>query len=672
MVDKNKKIPNRAQTQNATKVQNGQHGKLLESSNNSNKKPKIVAANKQKSSKKTVNEEYDLVPPDGGWGWLILFGSMLVNILIPGTIKSFGVLFLEFLDAFNASPATAAWIPALCYFLYSSLGPVSSILSVKYSYRTVTLMGGASAALGMIISFWATSVSYLYVSYGVLVGIGAGLSFPPTVYIVTSYFVKLRGLANGLCISGSALGSIILPPLLRYLLETYGYRGAVLLMGGVTLNVFVAALFYEPVENHMIRVPRAKKALDDIEEEDVGIVMKFESVEEEPTTEAGGGKSLRDLDAKQSPDLYMTNGDDIHFNRSASAAVVQSFSSKNQDEFNPHTRTRKVSTPTYGIPQRNQTFTPGQMNSQNSLYAVPERGQSHTRLDRNLALRNSSRHRLSRHSPSTSSFQYISTPYHGSTLSFQPKEFSSHLSLKSLGSGGLPDDTVEFEKEEPPPKTKFFDISLLKDPMYLIILISNSTNAIGYTNFIILLPAYGVALGFDRSLAAYLISIVSTTDLIGRIGGSALSDLNLIPKQYYYIGGLAMSGISLAVLPFVNSYGLVSFWCAVFGLASGIYVGITAVIMADMLGTDRLTSSYGISLFVNGILQLVGPPLCGLWFERARTYSPLFHTLGIILMAGASLWGLMPFVKKKNPKEVDDDDIINQAGVDGGLLEEGA
>lgn len=47
---------------------------------------------------------------------------MMVNILIPGTIKSFGVLFVEFLEAFQASPATAAWIPALCYFLYSSLG----------------------------------------------------------------------------------------------------------------------------------------------------------------------------------------------------------------------------------------------------------------------------------------------------------------------------------------------------------------------------------------------------------------------------------------------------------------------------------------------------------------------------------------------------------------------
>lgn len=53
----------------------------------------------------TDTEAWDLVPPDGGWGWLVLAGSMLVNILIPGTIKSFGVLFVEFVEAFETTPA---------------------------------------------------------------------------------------------------------------------------------------------------------------------------------------------------------------------------------------------------------------------------------------------------------------------------------------------------------------------------------------------------------------------------------------------------------------------------------------------------------------------------------------------------------------------------------------
>lgn len=63
-----------------------------------------------------------LVPPDGGWGWVILGSALVVNFLIPGTVKSFGVLFFEFLQVFKASPTAASWMPALCYFLYSSLG----------------------------------------------------------------------------------------------------------------------------------------------------------------------------------------------------------------------------------------------------------------------------------------------------------------------------------------------------------------------------------------------------------------------------------------------------------------------------------------------------------------------------------------------------------------------
>lgn len=76
------------------------------------------------STKKDVEkmQKWKQVPPDGGWGWLVLLGATLVNVLVPGTVKSFGVLFVEFLEVFDASAAAAAWIPALCYFLYSSLG----------------------------------------------------------------------------------------------------------------------------------------------------------------------------------------------------------------------------------------------------------------------------------------------------------------------------------------------------------------------------------------------------------------------------------------------------------------------------------------------------------------------------------------------------------------------
>lgn len=575
-----------------------------------------------KTEKDEVTEE-ELVPPDGGWGWLVLLAAVMVNLLIPGTIKSFGVLFVEFLDVFDASPAAAAWIPSLCYFLYSSLGPLSSVLSVKYSYRTVTLIGGTFAAAGMMLSYFADSVAFLCVSYGVLVGIGAGLAFPPTVYIVTSYFVRLRGLANGLCISGSALGSIFLPPVLGFLLREYGYRGAVLIMGAVTLNVWASALLYHPVEWHLVP---ARSSESDAHDNGESMSVTVTSSPEQATEK--GNSQLASLSNS-------TN--------EKAAPIVPKSASSVALEYYKNTpvqgRTRKISMPT-------GREISGQMHSTPTLHAVPERGGAVIDSVKSARLA-----RSPLHSPSTSSFNYVSTPYHGSTLSVLHPERASTLTLNAISNTFTRKSTTRQQKQrehdEKDQQNKFFDFSLLKDPIYLVILISNSTNAISYTNFVILLPAYAISLGFDNWDGSLLLSIVSMLDLVGRIGGSALSDIKIMPKHWYFIGGLLASGISLAILPTSGTYIMLSVYCAFFGLASGIYVGITAVIMADMLGTEKLTSSYGISLFVNGVIQLVGPPICGIVFEQIGSYGPIFSILGIILVFGASLWSIVPFIRKR-------------------------
>lgn len=417
-------------------------------------------------------------------------------------------------------------------------------------------------------------------------------------------------------------------------------------MGGITLNVWVAAIFYQPVEKHMKRVKKVKQ----VEEKLVGddTIMEESEGNDDPELGQSTGQDRSAIKPKfmitgddtpiatptlehKSPDIFRfnpKNGMIDGFARSVSAAAVPA--SYLKDDLS--SRQRKISTP-IKEEHRNLTFS-SQLNA----------GDSHVRLNR----LNSIRGRPPRRSPSTSSFQYISTPYHGSTLStHQPREFASHLSLRSIAESFKPSSKQAGEKSKESGANKYFDLSLLKDPAYLVILISNSTNAIGYTNFIILLPAYAITLGFDKSLAAYLLSIVSTLDLVGRIGGSALSDTNLIPKTWYFVGGLSISGLALAMLPLATSYTMVSVFCALFGLASGTYVGITAIIMSEMLGTERLTSSYGISLFVNGILQLIGPPICGVIFESIGAYQPLFTALGFILLGGSALWGFMPLIRRQ-------------------------
>ncbi|KAJ2942323.1 hypothetical protein O0L34_g15871 [Tuta absoluta] len=598
--------------------------------------------------------DWEMVPPDGKWGWFVLVGATLVNILIPGTIKSFGVLLVEFNDVFNPSAAASSGIVALCYFLYSSLGPLSSILSVKWSYRTVTLVGGSFAAFGMIASSMAYSITYLYFSFGAMVGTGAGLAFPPTVYIVTSYFVRLRGLANGICMSGSAFGSIILPPVLRYLLEEYGYKGAVLILGGIMLNVWAAALLFQPVEEHMVK--RYKDEEEDPEDVEQNQLEPF--AEEEDDFDSSQPKLMISPEETTpgdkpngSPPVMATEG-------SANNVSAPPFSRSNTHNIlrSDSERVRKISTPASSkhglqhIPSKISNHLPS---NASFLESVPEGKTS--RVASTEAFRRLAVPKTPKRSPSTSSFQYMSTPFHGSTLSAfeKPSEFASQFSLKSVTESLAPisyccgckkKSTAEDAKKEP---SKYFDLQLLKDPIYLVILFSNCTSAISYTNFIILVPSYAVECGFDKSGGAYLLSIISALDLVGRIGGSALSDIVTFPKRYFFITGLLISGIGLSLVPLVTSYLAVSVWCSMFGIASGINTGVTALVMTEMLGHERLMSSYGISLFCNGILQLIGPPICGLWFERTKSYKSLFVTLGFVLMFGASLWLFVPIINSR-------------------------
>nr|CAI5840555.1 unnamed protein product [Callosobruchus analis] len=534
-----------------------------------------------------------MVPPDGGWGWLVLFGATMVNILIPGTIKSFGVLFVEFGEVFDASKAEVIDWRGLRgpWYDFGLLG--------KLSVLPLLLIWNPS---------WLWSWAFI----------------PPTVYIVCSYFVKLRGVANGICISGSAFGSILIPPLLRVILDTYSTRGTMLIMGGLTLNVFVAALFYDKVELHMKREPIEKK-----DEEADTLQAKFIISQEDSLPSLPHADSF----------LEQLESSEGSFNRSVSSAAVQNLKSKEHRE-------RKISMP-MGKHEVMKAKAGHSMSSNTTLHAVPEKesnGGKAMEVYSQSRLPSTRRRSAPKRSTSTSSFQYISTPYHGSTLTLQPEIFASSFSLKSGAKGKT--------KEEEVKKPKLFDISLLKDPIYLVILISNATNAISYTNFLILLPSYAQTLNFDKNQGALLLSIVSALDLVGRIGGSALSDLTNFPKCWYFVIGLLVSGISLGFMPLFGNYWVIAAFCCLFGVSSGVYVGVTAIVMADMLGEERLQSTYGMGLFVNGILQLVGPPLCGLWYEAVKSYVSLFISLGITITAGASLWIFVPcFQRKAKEKE---------------------
>ena len=78
-------------------------------------------------------------------------------------------------------------------------------------------------------------------------GFGLGLSFIPTISIVGFYFEKRRSLAVGVAVAGVGMGTFAFPPLIRLLVHLYSWRGAMLMTGGICLNLVACGALYRPI-----------------------------------------------------------------------------------------------------------------------------------------------------------------------------------------------------------------------------------------------------------------------------------------------------------------------------------------------------------------------------------------------------------------------------------------
>lgn len=105
---------------------------------------------------------------------------------------------------------------------------------------------------------------------------------------------------------------------------------------------------------------------------------------------------------------------------------------------------------------------------------------------------------------------------------------------------------------------------------------------------------------------------------------------------------------------FCIDYASLTAYSIVFGFTIGAYVGLTSVILVDLLGLDKLTNAFGLLLLFQGIASLVGPPLAGLLYDMTGSYSPAFLMAGIMIaISGIVLFAIPPtqkYLKKRDAK----------------------
>ncbi|XP_048744564.2 monocarboxylate transporter 12-like isoform X2 [Ostrea edulis] len=193
--------------------------------------------------------KYD-VPIDKGWAWVVLFSTFTMGLFVIGGVKSFGVLLVEFARVYNIPQSQITTIQSITSFFFLSLSTFSNWLCERFTYQKVIFVGGLFTSSGLILSFMAPSIEVMYITYGVLTGFGFGLTFPPSVVVNTRHFNKRRGLANGINMAGAALGGICMPILMQMLIDNYGLKGCMLILGGIMANICPCALLLRPVHKY--------------------------------------------------------------------------------------------------------------------------------------------------------------------------------------------------------------------------------------------------------------------------------------------------------------------------------------------------------------------------------------------------------------------------------------
>lgn len=178
------------------------------------------------------------------YGWVVVGAAFVVLFLGFGSAYSFGIFFDSLQAEFAASRGSISLIFSLAGFLYFLLGALSGRIADRVGPRGVVIFGAAAVGVGLILASRATSLTQVYVAYGLGVGLGVGFAYVPAVGAIQRWFVRRRGVASGIAVTGIGLGTLCMPPVAAMLIDWGGWRGAYLVIGIVALVVGGAAAFF--------------------------------------------------------------------------------------------------------------------------------------------------------------------------------------------------------------------------------------------------------------------------------------------------------------------------------------------------------------------------------------------------------------------------------------------
>ncbi len=180
------------------------------------------------------------------YGWIVVAAAFAITFVGFGCAYSFSAFVESLQREFGASRGSVSLVFSLAAFLYFGLGVISGPLADRWGARRLAILGMVLVGLGLALAAAARTIVEVYVAYGLGVGLGVGCSYVPAIGAVQRWFVRRRGFASGLAVSGIGVGTLVMPPLASHLIESVGWREAYVVLGilavviGVGMSLFIA------------------------------------------------------------------------------------------------------------------------------------------------------------------------------------------------------------------------------------------------------------------------------------------------------------------------------------------------------------------------------------------------------------------------------------------------
>ncbi|XP_057660337.1 monocarboxylate transporter 9-like [Diorhabda carinulata] len=646
------------------------------------KKSSSVNSDISSSSSDSSEDLSETRPPDGGWGWVIVLASFVVNLIADGITFSFGVIFVEFLNYFGEDRGTTAWVGGLFMAMPLLSGPVASFLTDRYGCRKVTVFGALMASIGFVISSMANSMVVLCITFGVISGFGLSLCYVASVVIVAYYFDKKRSFATGLAVCGSGIGTFIFAPLIQFLLDEYGWRGTTLILAGLFLNLIVCGALMRDLpwtskkQKRLAHERRKNRYLKRKQKEEdsfpISNSSNTASMLQTITEEKEQNHDLSDKRLSSSLvhlPTYIKNGEKVPLevlellarNKAINNVLITNYpnilvSSRSFSDSgkvhegvlsSKHAATHSQLSPITNIDCFNEEPN-SWLPKKDEVYPVPNNPQKKipTAYLRDLRI-----HRLS-------------VTYRGAML---------NIKRYRLRASSCPDiyrnsmTTIAEEKAEWYAGiwdlwdllVDMFDFSYFADAKFCIFAVSNFLLYTWYDVPYVYLTDNARKHGYSEKDASLLISIIGIINMFGEIILGWAGDRRWANASIIYAACMVLCGGVIALVPIIVNYPCLLIVSGAFGFFIAANYSLTCIILVELITLDRFTNAYGLLLLVQGVANLVGPPIAGRIYDITGTYDMSFYLAGFFIAVSGLLLVVIPVTNKYKSYICKDEESLN-------------